>query len=839
MPQSYLSQYFSGVALKTLTAVEANTAASNQHEYNGNRDLVRLFGKATSKHRFPARFVYVSADEKEKITDEAPVTWYDARQNHPSRSEHRLYFPTTRVSRRAAAGDLLVIGMLRDNSVLVVIAKEDSPIATDLRRLFRVPVSEDERFSLWRKEGGPEEEEEARSLLQTIGVLDRADTAISSTSGRPAGTAVVVTSLPSDYAAVIGQLRDISEQADELGTLFEVGRYDSPVGIWEIAIVQLALGTLYAVNAVEQAVQRFLPEVVVLLGAAHSVREGIAVGDVIVASAITGGDADQNESLRPETPASSHRVLQRAFKEASGEAWLARKHLTSTGSEPPRVIVAPIATSTRLTVVSDGLDASRAVAVDMEDAGVLGALAHRNGIELLVIRGVASVGQFPKIGDTRVASDNATAFAFQVLSAFQIDSVPEPSFVTPLPVHKDPQSYIGRFTICSIRSIHEITWQVPATVRAGWHVLVGINASGKTTALRCIALALLGNRDAQPLGQRWDTWVPDGAASGDTTVTLAGIGAEHVVKVSFRAASEAPEQVDLVISPQAPTAVFSVGYGPFRRFSGGDEVLDEGLTPGARRHITLFSERADLAASLGWLKRLYVKSIDGGGSFDWDVQDFINKSKLLPSGMRLDQVSADKITFKDGNECAISIEDLSDGFRSVLSLVLDILRNLSEHEPNLDPFSEDRTYVVASGIVLIDEIDVHLHPKWQQDIGVWFKKHFPNFQFIVATHSLFVCQSADSVFILPDPGAVGSGRMLSEVELDQIRYGTVLDGYGTNVFGRGVDESEGSRKRAEQLATLNLKQLREGLTVDEKADQTRLRAMLPTGDVLRDPAVPE
>jgi len=81
--------------------------------------------------------------------------------------------------------------------------------------------------------------------------------------------------------------------------------------------------------------------------------------------------------------------------------------------------------------------------------------------------------------------------------------------------------------------------------------------------------------------------------------------------------------------------------------------------------------------------------------------------------------------------------------------------------------------------------------------------------------------------------------MLSELELDQIRYGTVLDGYGTGVFGRGVDESEEPRKRARALAALNLKQLREGLTSAEKTDQARLRAMLPTGDVLRDPGARE
>jgi len=141
--------------------------------------------------------------------------------------------------------------------------------------------------------------------------------------------------------------------------------------------------------------------------------------------------------------------------------------------------------------------------------------------------------------------------------------------------------------------------------------------------------------------------------------------------------------------------------------------------------------------------------------------------------------------------------------------------------------------------VLIDEIDVHLHPKWQQEIGAWFTSHFPKFQFIVATHSLFVCQSAVSVFILPDPGDTGAGRMLTDVELNQIKYGTVLDGYSTGVFGRGVDESERSRVLSQELAILNLKQLREGLTPSERSRQTQLRAILPTSDLLCEPAVEE
>src|SRR5438132_1106565 len=59
------------------------------------------------------------------------------------------------------------------------------------------------------------------------------------------------------------------------------------------------------------------------------------------------------------------------------------------------------------------------------------------------------------------------------------------------------------------------------------------------------------------------------------------------------------------------------------------------------------------------------------------------------------------------------------------------------------------------GVVLIDEVDSHLHPEWQRQIGFWLKRHFPKMQFIVTTHSPLICQAADvkGLFHLPAPGA--------------------------------------------------------------------------------------
>jgi hypothetical protein len=129
MKAGYLSEFFASVAMKTLSAVEADTARSNQHEYNGNRELIRVFGKATEKHVFPAKFIYLTDDDDRPVVEDAAVTWYDARLKHTTRTEHRLYFPTTQVSLCAAEGDLLVIGRRQDNPVLVIIAPGGSTIA--------------------------------------------------------------------------------------------------------------------------------------------------------------------------------------------------------------------------------------------------------------------------------------------------------------------------------------------------------------------------------------------------------------------------------------------------------------------------------------------------------------------------------------------------------------------------------------------------------------------------------------------------------------------------------------------------------------------------------------
>jgi hypothetical protein len=87
--------------------------------------------------------------------------------------------------------------------------------------------------------------------------------------------------------------------------------------------------------------------------------------------------------------------------------------------------------------------------------------------------------------------------------------------------------------------------------------------------------------------------------------------------------------------------------------------------------------------------------------------------------------------------------NLSDGYRSVVALAGDLIWRLLQAFPDL----EDPTQ--APGVVLIDELDIHLHPSWQRQIAGWLQDTFPNLQFFVATHSpLIAAGGGDAAYTI-------------------------------------------------------------------------------------------
>ena len=86
------------------------------------------------------------------------------------------------------------------------------------------------------------------------------------------------------------------------------------------------------------------------------------------------------------------------------------------------------------------------------------------------------------------------------------------------------------------------------------------------------------------------------------------------------------------------------------------------------------------------------------------------------------------LTIEKNNQ-TLDVDQLSDGERGVLTLVFDLTARLAEANPNLENPRE------AAAVVLIDEIDLHLHPRWQREIVDRLEETFPNCQFIATTHS--------------------------------------------------------------------------------------------------------
>lgn len=138
MKKGYLSQYFKGVAAKVLSAVEVDPAISNQHELNGVSQLKKIFG--TERITTLCQFLYLD-DCGEYLEDNGLITWYDAREAHPTRSEYRLYFPTTSVTQNASPGDILFLCLRPDDKFTVIVAKQGSTISSQLLWLFGVPES--------------------------------------------------------------------------------------------------------------------------------------------------------------------------------------------------------------------------------------------------------------------------------------------------------------------------------------------------------------------------------------------------------------------------------------------------------------------------------------------------------------------------------------------------------------------------------------------------------------------------------------------------------------------------------------------------------------------------
>lgn len=146
MQRGYLSEYFTGIASKTLSVVECSPETSNQHEFNGAAKLREIFGDEDLRE-IPARYIlFNDADSLLDVT--GFISWYDLRRAHPTRTEYRLYYQSNEVTNAMSAGDKLYVALRPDRDIWVIIAPQESNIPAQLDWLFGLEFEENSKFAI-------------------------------------------------------------------------------------------------------------------------------------------------------------------------------------------------------------------------------------------------------------------------------------------------------------------------------------------------------------------------------------------------------------------------------------------------------------------------------------------------------------------------------------------------------------------------------------------------------------------------------------------------------------------------------------------------------------------
>ena len=115
-----------GLAWKRLSPVEIDQSRSRQHEFHAG-GLQTMLGRPVGKNTRPATYHYWRPEHPQPLTASSTVTYYDARENHPTRTEMRLYYPSNSATRLAGPGDLFLIEFEAENQADVHIVKNGSP----------------------------------------------------------------------------------------------------------------------------------------------------------------------------------------------------------------------------------------------------------------------------------------------------------------------------------------------------------------------------------------------------------------------------------------------------------------------------------------------------------------------------------------------------------------------------------------------------------------------------------------------------------------------------------------------------------------------------------------
>jgi len=236
--------------------------------------------------------------------------------------------------------------------------------------------------------------------------------------------AVILTALPVEHAAVMPYIARASRQRDR-GTIYDVGEFVANDVTWTVAIAEIGAGNVRAASETERAINVFKPDVVLFVGVAGGIKD-LSIGDVVVAEKIYNYESaklDPEVKTRPHVFRSSYALVQSARAVIRDAKWQTR----SPRGSSRHAVVGAVAAGEKLLASSYSSVAelirnsyNDAVAVEMEGGGVLEAAHANEGTRAVVIRGISDLldgkSASDKSGSQTLASENAAAFAFELLA---------------------------------------------------------------------------------------------------------------------------------------------------------------------------------------------------------------------------------------------------------------------------------------------------------------------------------------------------------------------------------------------------------------------------------------
>ena len=267
---------------------------------------------------------------------------------------------------------------------------------------------------------------------------------------------------------------------------------------------------------------------------------------------------------------------------------------------------------------------------------------------------------------------------------------------------------IERIEIRNFKAIRSIDLEFPQSEdRSAWLMLLGENSTGKSSILKAIALSMTGEENANQLGLEKPSLVNyEAAARGEpcqVTVQLTGIGP---IRLTFGADSKRfrvdPPNPKMLVAAYGATRLLPVAA---RRKSSAQKYV---------RIKNLFQATAPLNDTERWLESVSEEAFT----------DFRERALLLlPELMDL-QRHGGRVRATLGGR-VLCLHDLSDGYQSLLALLGDIAITVSDYWHSLK---------VAEGLVLLDEIETHLHPRWKISIVDRLRAACPQMTFVVTSH---------------------------------------------------------------------------------------------------------